>query len=122
VKAGALLRLCAFLVLCIFTAAPAAAKCLTRDAWTGYDKNQHFAIGAAFGMGGTLHAGNRWHGFALGAGVGLLKELADSDGRGTCSLQDAAVTILGAAVGAQLGGVMFEFQRGRVGVRYHTTF
>ena len=104
------------------SAASAHARCISNDSWRGYDKNQHLAIGAVIGMAGTLQSGNKWHGFAWGTGIGALKELADSGGMGTCSLQDFAVTALGAAIGAQLGGVVLDFGRNRVAVGYRMTF
>ena len=110
------------ILLAALLAMPAQARCITNDAWRGPDKTQHLGLGAVIGMAGTLQSGNRWHGFAWGTGIGALKELADSDGSGTCSLQDFAVTALGAAIGAQAGGFLFDLRRDRIGVSYRTTF
>lgn len=110
------------ILLAALLAMPAQARCITNDAWRGADKRAHMGIGAVAGMAGTLQSGNRWHGFAWGAGIGALKELADADGSGTCSLQDFAVTAIGAAIGAQIGGLMFDLRRDRIGVSYRTTF
>jgi hypothetical protein len=117
-----MIRLIAILFAALITAAPAHAKCTARDAWRGADKTQHLGIGAVIGMAGTLQSGNRWHGFAWGTGIGALKELADADGSGTCSAQDFLVTAIGAAIGAQAGGFLFDLRRDRVGVTYVATF
>lgn len=110
------------LLIVMLAATTAHAKCTARDSWRGADKTQHLAIGTVIGMAGTLQSGNRWHGLAWGSGIGALKELADSTGGGTCSLQDFAVTALGAAIGAHLGGVIINVRRDSLGVAYRTTF
>ena len=83
---------------CLFGSAH--ARCLTNDNWTGRDKAQHFAIGAAIGSLGTLAFNRPRDAFIFGAAVGLAKEIRDSRGFGTCSAQDFAVTALGAYAGA----------------------
>lgn len=79
---------------------PVFAKCTSKDAWTGPDKNKHLVAGVAMGSAGTLVFKDAHKGFLLGVGVGLAKEVYDSRGNGTCSVQDFAVTALGAAAGA----------------------
>lgn len=76
------------------------AKCIGNDAWRGPDKTKHFAVGVAMGSAGVLAFNEPHKAFLFAAGVGLAKEAYDSRGRGTCSLQDFAVTALGAAAGA----------------------
>jgi hypothetical protein len=84
-------------------AAPAAARCTASDAWTGPDKRLHMGLGAVFGYAGTMQTRDPLTGFYVGTAVGALKEVIDASGSGTCSLQDFAVTALGAAVGAYGG-------------------
>lgn len=101
----------------------AQAKCLTRDKWSGTDKNMHFVAGAFAGAGATAQFRDPLKGFAAGAAIGALKELSDSRGGGrTCSLQDFAVTAIGAAVGAYGSAWMIAPTRGGVNVSYSTTF
>lgn len=47
-----------------------------------------------------MHTRSPMTGFWAGAAAGAAKELLDSTGSGQCSLQDLAVTLLGAAIGA----------------------
>ena len=78
-----------------------AGACTTHDAWTGPDKTKHFIAGGAIGSAGTLVFKNPDYGFALGVGVGALKEVVDRmSSNHTCSFQDFAVTALGAGAGA----------------------
>lgn len=121
-SARAVLRLCALLLLGIFTAAPAAAKCMTRDAWRGDDKTDHAVSGATIAMAATLHTGSAWEGFLWGVGVGALKEAIDSTGMGTCSVQDFAVTAIGAGVGAGGGRLLLSLRRDSVAITYRSTF
>jgi uncharacterized protein YfiM (DUF2279 family) len=80
-----------------------AACTYTGDRWTGSDKAQHLAIGGLIGFGGTLGTGSAWKGFAMGSAVGVLKEVSDAGGSGTCSAKDLMVTVIGAGVGAVIG-------------------
>lgn len=81
----------------------AYAKCTSHDSWTSPDKALHFAMGAGVGTYVAADHGF-WYGFGAGALAGLGKEALDSaSGSGTCSLQDFAVTAIGAAVGAGFG-------------------
>ena len=85
----------------LLTAGPAlAAPCTAKDAWTGRDKALHLKAGLAIGAAGTLVFDSPRTGMLLGVGAGLAKEVYDRRGGGTCSLQDFAVTAVGAAAGA----------------------
>ena len=110
------------LLTLLLVASSAHAKCTAQDSWRGADKAQHLGIGAVIGAAGTLYTGSRWQGVALGAGVGALKEVVDSTGRGTCSFQDFAVTAVGAAIGAQFGGFVVALRRESIRVSYSRTF
>ncbi len=88
------------LALALASSPALAGPCIKNDAWTGPDKTKHLIAGAALGAAGTLAFQNAQTGLLLGAGVGLAKELVDRRGSGTCSLQDFAVTVAGAAAGA----------------------
>jgi hypothetical protein len=100
----------------------AHAKCLTRDKWTGNDKNMHFVAGAFIGAGATAQFRDPLAGVAAGVAIGALKELSDSDGSGTCSLQDLIATAIGAAVGAYGSAWLIAPTRGGLTVSYSTTF
>lgn len=87
--------------IAILTLIPALSfGCTASDKWTGPDKNKHFAAGAIAGSAGTLVFKDADKGFLVGVAVGAAKEIYDSRGHGTCSLQDFTVTALGAAAGA----------------------
>lgn len=90
----------AILALLLAPSLACAIPCTATDNWTGQDKTKHFAAGAAIGSAGTLVFKDPDKGFLLGVAVGALKEVRDSRGHGTCSLQDFGVTALGAAAGA----------------------
>lgn len=75
-------------------------KCTTSDLWRGPDKTKHALGGAAIASAVTLATQEPHYGFAAGVLAALAKEARDRRGHGTCSLQDAAVTIAGAAAGA----------------------
>lgn len=79
----------------------AHARCSTTDAWTGPDKVKHVAAGAAIAAAGTLYFKEPFKGFLLGAAAGVALEAASAaTGKGVCTVQDAAMTALGAAAGA----------------------
>jgi uncharacterized protein YfiM (DUF2279 family) len=96
------LAICAAAILLV-TGMSAHAKCTSKDRWTGQDKQQHLLMGSVIALAGTVGHKDPWMGFAYGAGAGLLKEAIDSRGSGTCSAQDLAVTLIGAAIGAGIG-------------------
>ncbi len=76
------------------------------DAWTGSDKEKHFWGCAALALIIGLVFMNPWSGVFFAALVALLKDLV-WDGlfdRGTCSVQDIVVSMLGTALG---GGAAF---------------
>lgn len=98
------------------------ARCIANDSWRGADKSKHAAVGAAVGWIVTLQTGKVADGVLWSAVAGVGKELLDSDGSGTCSLQDAAVTVLGGVIGAYTGGLVVTHTRGRTVVSYSTTF
>ena len=108
-------------LLCLATAvlmsAPALARrCTVHDSWHGPDKTEHLLIGAAAGMAGAFQFESFWHGVAAGALVGVTKEALDATGLGTCSLQDALVTVAGGVLGAATGGVMLTYSAGKTTV------
>ena len=92
---------------------PAAPKPAADDKWFASDKVLHAAVGAGLGAVGTAVADAnglahpRLTGFAVGCGVGLLKEGLDK----RASSKDAIVTCLAAAGGAYLGGLAIEHDR-----------
>lgn len=94
-------RIAAAVIVALLSFAAWAGPCTARDAWTGPDKTKHFAVGAAIGSAGVLVFENPHHAFLAGVAVGALKEAVDRrSANHTCSLQDFAVTSLGAAAGA----------------------
>lgn len=114
----------AFLAAAVLAAAtlPAAAGCTRHDRFGTPDKALHAMGGAVVAMAATLHTGDRWAGFLWGAGVNLVGELADCAGGGTGSAHDAFAGAVGAAIGAQLGGLLLRVERDRVAVVYRRTF
>lgn len=84
-----------------------------KDCWNSPDKRMHLVAGVVAGYGGTLiaskidfAAGHRVAaGTAFGCAVGVGKELIDA----RFSSKDAIVTCLGAIAGAQLGGLLLDY-------------
>lgn len=76
------------------------------DSWTGSDKDKHAIAGLAISAA-VAAATKPAYGIAAGCAVGLAKEAADryTPGR-QVSAKDAAVTCLGAAVGAYVPGLL----------------
>ena len=100
----------------------ALAAAAHADSWTGRDKQMHLAAGAAIAMPVTLATGSTGYGLAAGCGVGVLKEVADTQRAGpTPSVKDAIVTCAGAAIGAQLGGFFIAPRRDGVTIGFITT-
>jgi uncharacterized protein YfiM (DUF2279 family) len=100
--------------LLMFIALAAYPKCITNDKWMGADKTKHLAVGAGIGAMSMLIFNDPEYAFFAGAAIGVAKEVYDSRGKGTCSLQDAAVTAIGAAGGAY--GVWWILSPNYVGV------
>jgi uncharacterized protein YfiM (DUF2279 family) len=74
------------------------------DAWTGTDKQLHFAVSAALGVAAYSQTHDRHRAFAWAFTPGLLKEIADSQQDGNAfSSKDLAWDALGALVGVQTG-------------------
>lgn len=72
--------------------------------WTGKDKQLHLAGGIAVAAAVTAATGDEWKGFLASTAVGVAKEVYDSTGRGHVSAKDAAVTAIGALIGAKFTG------------------
>lgn len=81
------------------------------DEWTGKDKQLHFIGGVAVAAAVTAATGDEWKGFLASTAVGIAKEVYDSTGRGHVSAKDAAVTAIGAMVGAKFTGWMLSGNR-----------
>lgn len=110
------------LLLALVLATSANAKCITNDRWTGPDKNLHLAAGLFAGAGAMAQTQDPFKGFLFGTAVGALKEVVDSRGSGTCSLQDFAATAVGAAVGAYGGSWLIGYSAGRAFINYNAEF
>ena len=110
------------IVTTLALAALPCAACTTADRWTGPDKQKHLLAGAALGAAGTLATKDPLKGLAFGAAVGLAKELHDRRGGGTCSLQDFAVTALGAAAGAYGTAWLIAPRKDGVFIAFSTRF
>ena len=83
-----------------------AAAAAQADQWTGQDKTQHALGGFAIGSLTTALTKSKTAGCLTGAGVGLVKELADSrSDKHTASGKDFAVTALASCLGAQFSGL-----------------
>ena len=77
------------------------------DQWTGPDKTQHAIAGAAIGSAVTLVTKGAAYGCAAAAGVGALKELADSRSAShTTSFKDFAVTALAGCLASKAAGLI----------------
>ena len=101
-----------------------ATSAQAQDKWIARDKFAHLVVGTAIGGAGTFVFDDARVGFALGCGVGVLKELNDKrhPDINTASWKDAAVTCLGAGLGA--GGMrwMLTRQAGVTTVSYAVGF
>jgi hypothetical protein len=93
---------------------------------TNNDKAEHAVFGALFGLAGRLQfRENRWHALAVPAGVGLVKEVADSMQTGNhFSGKDWGYTIAGGLVGVAIGDSLIYISRdqGVTRVTLATTF
>lgn len=77
-------------------------KFVTNDAWTGKDKNLHFAGCFAIALVVAFFSQVLLYGVIASAAVALLKDIV-YDGvmeKGTFSLQDIVVSLVGTAAGA----------------------
>lgn len=93
-----------------------AAMTAHADEWIGQDKDKH-ALAGLIVASAVAAATKPEYGIAAGCAVGVAKELADryTPGR-QVSYKDAAVTCLGAAVGAYVPGIMISSRA--IGVRF----
>lgn len=80
-----------------------AGGCTAKDKWKGPDKVLHATGGAIIGSIVALDEGDYWKGVRWSAYVGGAKELLDSTGVGSCSLQDFIATVAGGMIGSGLG-------------------
>lgn len=78
----------------------ASAKCISNDSWKGPDKVKHALVGGAVGSAVTLATESAEYGVLATVFVAGAKEIYDSKGNGTCSLQDFAVTVAAGAAAA----------------------
>jgi len=112
----------ALLLIALLAATTADARCITNDSWRGFDKGEHAVVGLAVGLAGTYGTGDPWKGFWIATGVALAKEALDASGSGTCSAQDAAVTIAAGALGAAAAGWHLRVTRGTTQIAYSRSF
>lgn len=82
------------------------------DPWNGNDKEKHLVVGAVAAAGWNFVRHDPLEAFLFGSGVGLLKELGDRRGGGTCSWRDLASTIGGAALGAAGSSLILRYSEG----------
>lgn len=109
----------------IFALAIAASAVAHADSWIGHDKDLHAIGGAAIGSLTALATGKAVHGCAAAVGVGLAKELYDSQHKAkhTASGKDFAVTaIAGCLAAAGTGWVIAPRVNGAVDVSYQWRF
>ena len=101
-----------------------SAHSQTQDKWIAPDKFKHLAAGTAIAGAGTFILDDARAGFALGCGVGILKEVYDKRHPDihTASWKDAAVTCLGAGIGATGMRWMLTRQAGVTTVSYSMGF
>lgn len=118
------MKLAKFVIAIAACAATSAqAKCIANDSWRGFDKGEHAIAGAAIAAVWTFQTRDPWKGFAAGVIVAALKEATDAAGGGTCSVQDFAVTVAAAALGAAGSGWALKFTDRKTPVlAYSTTF
>ncbi len=108
------------IVLILFAASTANA-----DPWTGHDKELHAIGGAAIGSLATLATGSVGYGCAAATGIGLAKEIYDSQHKSThtVSAKDFAVTaISGCLAAAGVSWVITPKNMGGVNVSYKWSF
>lgn len=111
------------LIAALAIAGSAHARCITNDSWTGPDKAKHFVAGAAIGGASTVFFQTPRAGMVLGAAAGVGLELYSArTGRGTCTVQDAAATALGAVAGAYGTAWLILPRRNGVQVAYVARF
>ena len=109
------------LTLCV--ALGASARCITNDRWSGDDKQLHAIAGLGVGLAATYATRDPWAGFWIATGVALAKEALDASGSGTCSAQDAIVTIAAGALGAAGAGWHIRLtERGTAQVAFSRSF
>lgn len=92
------------------------------DSWTGPDKKLHLGAGLVISGLVTMHTKDRETGFYAGVVAGAAKELIDATGAGEVSGKDFAVTVIGAAIGSYLGGLIVSHSQGTTTVAYATRF
>jgi len=92
------------------------------DSWTGPDKKLHLGAGFVISSLITMHTKDRETGFYAGTIAAAGKELIDATGAGQVSGKDFAVTVIGAAIGSYLGGLIVTHSQGNTTVAYATRF
>jgi hypothetical protein len=100
----------------------ADARCVTHEGWRGNDKQLHALVGMSAGAAGTYVTGSAWTGFWIASGLALAKEALDASGMGQCSSHDAAITILGGALGAVAAGWHLRVTPRGTSLTYSTSF
>ena len=95
-----LINILLLVIIGLFFAFPAHAKCIANDKWHGPDKQHHPLLGGLSGAVGAMYFNDPWRGALTGTAIGATKELVDLSGAGTCSFQDFAVTSAGSFLGA----------------------
>ena len=87
----------------VMIGALALATSAHADSWTGADKGKHLMAGAAIASLTTVMSQSEMTGFLIGAAAGVGKEVWDGK---NASAKDLAVTLVGAYIGAKVGGLL----------------
>ena len=109
-----------FAIFLLGVAIPAAAQ---TDPWFSDDKYKHFAVSAAIASAVTVATEDKQVGFWASVGVGVAKEIYDSQQPGCyISVRDLAWDVLGAYVGAELTGWVLRVDGNSATVLYIKDF
>ena len=103
------MRITVFKLVVVALLAGLACSQTHADDWTGPDKTKHFAVSAVIGAAAYAITEDRSQAFMLALAPGLAKEIYDStQSDNHFSSKDMLWNALGAAVGVQVGFVVFK--------------
>lgn len=116
-------RILILAALCAAFSAHAIVPCNHTDKTVTLRHGEHLAVSAVMATAGTYYTKSKWEGFGISFGIGLLKEIRDSqDPNDAFTCKSLVADAIGAALGAEIGGAVVQYRDKGVQVSWSSAF